>query len=259
MKKKFIIAAALLIISVMLFAGCVKEAAAPETVQASPGSQTFVLDASKFVDLRNTISISAEGEVKPMPDVAYITLGVISQNTKLAKANEDNKTKMDAIYKALNDKGITKENIKTASYYQNINYDWTSGKRKIVGYEVVHNLELTVNDIESVGDIIDACYTAGANNVDQPRFDLKDKTSAYNEALKAAIEKAKAKAELIANTAGVTLAGMMRLDESYSSYAPRYEYAKAEMQADSSAAPSTQISAGEMTITANVNIVYEIK
>lgn len=257
MKKRILIVAAVLS---MLLTGCVDRpvtSTAAEVVSAQPTDYRVVVSTEN--DLRNSISISATGEIKLMPDVAYATVGVLSKNEKLNTAQDDNRTKMDAIYKALNDKGITKENIRTASYSVNPTYDYTSGTAKITGYEVSNTVEVTINNIESVGEILDVCSTAGANTAYPIRFDLKDKTAAYNDALKQAVEKARAKADIAAKASNVTISSVMKIEENYNTSTPDYgerSYAAADSKA---AAPATQISAGELTVTANVHILYEIK
>lgn len=261
MKKRVLIIAAVAAISAMLLTGCVDRPATSTAAEVVSAQQTdYRVVVSTENDLRNSISITATGEVKLMPDVAYATVGVLSKNEKLKTAQEDNRTKMDAIYKALNDKGITKENIRTASYSVNPTYDYTSGTGKITGYEVANTVEVTINNIESVGEILDVCSAAGANTAYPIQFDLKDKTAAYNDALKQAVEKAKAKADIAAKASNVTISGVMKIEENYNTSTPYFNdrlYATASATKES--VPETQISAGELTITADVHIVYEIK
>jgi uncharacterized protein YggE len=260
LKKTIYFILIIIIVAAMLLTGCVEKASVPST-QVKAETTAGAENVSFYgVDLRNTISVSAQGEIKLSPDVAYVTAGVVSVNAKLKNAQTDNRTKIDAIYKALADKGITKENIQTASYSVNPQYDYSTSTAKITGYEVTNTIQITVDKIDTVGDILDACSAAGANTAYPITFDLKDKTTAYNDALKKAVETARAKAEVAAKAAGAALGGLMRLDESYSSSSPVYrndDMYKAAASAE--AAPATQITAGELTITANVQIVYEAK
>ena len=267
MKKRLFIAAAAVLSILLLLTGCVKDI--PASAQPAQSTSAAVAGESQqpiqltenFVDTRHTITVAAQGEKKLMPDVAYVTVGVVSMNAKLKAAQDDNRTKMDAIYKALEGKGITKDNIRTSSYNVNQQYDYTNNKTTITGYEVNNMVEITLDDIGSVGDILDACQAAGANTAYPIRFALKDNTAAYNEALKTAVDKAKAKADLIASSTSTTITGVIKVDESGSNANPVYnypaDYARAAPAA--SAAPATQIDAGELTVSASVTVIYETK
>jgi uncharacterized protein YggE len=111
MKRILTIAAAVVLIAALLLTGCVAQPVSAQATPAaanaaSPGVTKIEVTAKNAVDTRNTITVSAQGEKKLMPDVAYVTVGVLSTNAKLKAAQDDNRTKMDAIYKALNEKGI---------------------------------------------------------------------------------------------------------------------------------------------------------
>ena len=264
MKKRLIIIAVAIALSAMLVTGCVEKTSAAASTASAPAVKAESAGTTQVVvsgqtDLRNSIGVSAEAQVKVMPDVAYVTAGVVSRNAKLKDANTDNRTKMDAIYKALNDQGITKDNIKTSGYSESPVYDYSSGTGKLTGYEVTNTIEITVNNIDTVGDILDVCTTAGANTAYPVTFDLKDKTASYNEALKQAVEKAKAKADVAAKAAGVTLGKLMKLSEGGITPSPVYaEATKAARDEAAGAPPATIITAGELTITADVSLLYEV-
>ena len=55
--------------------------------------------------------------------------------------------------------------------------------------------------------IIDAAVEAGANRTNSIRFDVLDREASYNEALKDAIANAKARAEVLAEAAGLKILG----------------------------------------------------
>ena len=190
-----------------------------------------------------------------MPDVAYVTVGVTTQNKKTKDAQSNNKETMNALYAALKAAGLTEDDLRTVSYSVYPMYDYSNGS-KITGYEVTNMIELTIKDIDSIGDYIDIAAATGANTNYSINFDLLDESGVYNEALADAMSKAKSKADTLASAGGYEIINTLEITEGQNSYPTSYaEYSRA---ADDEKA-STTISAGQMEITASITVVYQIK
>ncbi len=264
MKK--VIFALLLIIVTFSFLACVPENA-PATAQLNLSEKTgeyklIVETPNNATTSKNTVVAQAEGEFKIMPDIAYITAGVTSNGKKQADVDKENRKKIDSLMNALEENGIQEKDIRTISYNVFPIRDYESTTNKIVGYEVQNYIEITLKDISKVGDILDVCAQAGANDTGSVRFDVSDKESAKNEALKVAVENAKAKAELMASAAGVGIGDILNITQEYSSsneYNRYYAEQPAAPAMKDESTPATSISAGDITFRANAVITFEIQ
>lgn len=257
-KVKTLIAAVILILAFAL-TGC---SAAPVANTDVQNAQTPVINTGdKLVDLSgkeilaNKLTVSAAGTKKVMPDVAYVTVGVTTQNKAMKKAQEANKEAMNALYTALEGAGLAKEDIQTVNYNVYPIYD-PNGTGKVTGYNVTNTIELTIKDIDTVGDFIDLATANGANSDYSFRFGLQDTSAYYNEALAEAVKKARSKADTIATAGGYKIINTLDISESQNYYAP--QYGKNDM-AVAEGAGATPITAGLIEITANVSVVYQIQ
>jgi uncharacterized protein YggE len=228
--------------------------AAPAAAATDDGKIVVQLEPAQD---KNSVSVSAMGTVKVTPDVAYTTVGVVTQKKKMQDAQAANRDLMNAVVVALKEVGLTDDDIRTTNYSVYPVYDYSGGTSKITAFEVNNTVELTIRDIDKVGAALDAAAGAGANTSYSVSFDLLDKAPAYNKALTAAMEAARAKADTLAAAGKFAVKGVMSVSENYSSTPVYYEYAAAAAE-DAVKAP-TYISAGDMDVTASVSAVYEIE
>lgn len=250
-----------LLAACVAFAGC---AALPAAEQTHNNAQPAIVtgEGIKLIDLSgkeivaNKLTVSATGSKKVMPDVGYLTVGLKTQNKSMKKAQSANRETMNALFDTLKGTGLAQDDIRTVNYSVYPMYDYTSGSGKISGYEVTNMIELTIRDIDTVGDYIDIAAANGANTDYSVRFDILDKSVLYNEALELAVENAKGKADAIASAGGYKIISTLEISESQSYYSPPYD--RYEM-AEADGAASTPITAGQLEITANVTVVYQIQ
>lgn len=204
-----------------------------------------------------SITVSAQGTIKVMPDVAYVSVGVITQDADMQKAQDNNAQAMNAMFEALKSAGLTDDDMRTTQYNAYPIYDYSSETKTIVSYEVTNQAELTIKGIDRVGEIIDIAVKNGANMTSAIRFALLDEQSSYNDALKLAVEAAKAKADTLAQAGGVNIIGTLQMMENSigGQISRQYDMAAADEQL----AGSTPISASDLDIQASVTITYEIE
>ena len=207
---------------------------------------------------QKTISLTGAGTASATADEATIRMGVEVTRDSAAEAISDNAESMAEVIDALLLLGISEDDIQTTSYSVYPQYDWTEDGRVLLGYTVTNMVQVTVKDLDIVGDVIDASGSAGANRMDGISFGLSDakmqelKNTAYILALGDATDKA----DLIAETLGLTISGVQSVTES--SYVPARTYVEtAEMGADMamSRAP-TPIISGDLSVSVNVHIVF---
>ena len=210
-----------------------------------------------------TLSVTGTGTVQRQPDRAVVLVAVESRATTAKEAAAANARKMEAVYAALRAAGVVPPNVQTISYDLQPQYnqpDRNGGQYvpRIVGYVASNMVRVQVDDVLRAGAIIDAAIAGGANRIANLSFELKDTESARLEALRIAVEKARAEAEVVATAAGQRLGAPQSISSS-SHWMPQPMYRRDAMMVEMAAAPApppTPVEAGNLTITATVSINY---
>ncbi len=206
------------------------------------------------------VTASGTGIVTLKPDTATIILGVSEAAKGAVQAQSTVNKKIEAIKKALIKAGAKESDISISDLSVWGNYDYSDGQeQKLVGYTASHTLNITVSDMEKVGPLIDASLSAGANQLQGVTFSVKNNDSAYDKALKLAVEKAREKADVMAAAAGLKLGSIKTLTEGtdygYSPYV-NAKYADADMGEGS---VPTQVDTGMVTVSATVTVVFSLE
>jgi hypothetical protein len=216
------------------------------------------------------IWVNAEGKVTAVPDVVILNLGIESLKPTVAEAQAAATEAMDRVIQALKDQGIAEKDIQTQ--YFNISEDrrWVEprpgeiGKEEVVGYRVTNTVTAKVRKVDTAGAVIDAIVTAGGDltRINSIGFTVDEPRPYYEKAREQAIEYARAKAEQLADKSGVTLGKITYITEN--SYFPgpiyrNYSMGDSGMGVPAPEAIKTAISAGELEISANVQIAYAIE
>lgn len=209
---------------------------------------------------RSVIDVQGQGEVWATPDLAQVTLGVITENNNLELAQTENTRKMNELTEFLKNLGIEEKDLKTTQYSIQPRYEFSEkGVRVFVGYEISQNLEVKIRDFDNIGEVLGRASNRGANRVGSLSFTFDDPTALEQQARKLAIEDAKAKAQTIAVDLGVTLFRVTGFSEGF--IAPwQYDFRAAAPSSFEAlpAAKVPQIQAGENAVRSFVTITYEI-
>jgi len=204
-----------------------------------------------------TLSSSGTGEVYLVPDVAYIYVGVKADADDVATALSNNNTQANAVAQAVKDLGVEAKDVQTTSFNVYPMQDYAPDGTISRNYFVVENtVYITVRDLAKLGTMLDAVVKSGANTINGITFDVQDKVAALAEARDLAIQNAVTEAEAIAKTSGVKLGSLQNVSVYTNNIAtPMYDAKGGYM----SAAANVPISAGQLVVTANANLIYEIK
>ncbi len=208
--------------------------------------------------------MAGEGLVQAPPDMATITLGVVSEDARASAALAANSAAMTEVIDALKAEGIESRDLQTSGFsVQPImsqpprNYDHSVPFRpEILGYRVRNNLTARIRDLTRVGAILDVSVTLGANSVSGPNFGVADPQPLEDEARGVAMADALRKAELYAEAAGVTLGPVVRIEESIAHRPQTFEMRAAMPMAEDAAVP---IESGELTFRAQVSVSWRLR
>lgn len=205
-----------------------------------------------------TLNVSGIGVVYLKPDIVYINIGVNTQRPNAAEAVEINKEQTSKVIAAIKDFGVAEKDIRTTNFsiWSNPQYD-PMGQITSTNYSVDNTVNVTVRDLDKLGDLLDAAVQAGANNIYSIQFDVEDKTEATKEARAQAVEDAKTEAKELADAAGVKLVTIESINYYESSPTPYFEGKGGGGGAMSEAA--VPIQPGQLAISVTVNVTYSIK
>lgn len=205
------------------------------------------------------LSLTGRSEVQAAPDLATISIGVITQGMNARAAAQANNRAMSEAVDSLKAAGIEARDLQTSSYSLQPLYASDPNRNitsRIAGYRVSNMLIVQIRDLSRVGDILERALSLGANNVNGPIFSLANPEVKRNEARRAAMADALARAKLYADGLGFRLGRVLLVREGETFNHTRS--LTAELRASPSSAQPPPIEAGETTISANLSVDWEI-
>jgi uncharacterized protein YggE len=163
-----------------------------------------------------TITVSGTGRVAIEPDLADLRLGVTITAATVRDARAVNATAMTDVIRALKGLGIASRDVQTQNLNLSPAYDYSSDTNppRRTGYTLTNTVAVTVRDLTKVGEAIDGALEAGATSFDSIAFRVGDPSAAERQAREAAVADARAKAEILAAAAGVSIAAVAAISES---------------------------------------------
>lgn len=225
----------------------------------------------------NTITVTGQGEVTAIPDVATFSYTIESSQKTVADAQADVTKKSDEVLSKLSDLGIKSEDVKTDGYNSYPRYEYQtaaasricidfcppSGKQVLVGYTVSHTLSVKVRELGKAGDVAQALGQAGVQNISGPNFEVDDIEALREQARALAIDDARNDAKGLAKSLRVRLGSLVGFsDPSTGAYPAAYESGNAGlmMKAVSDiAAPAPTLPAGESKVMTTVQLTYRVR
>ncbi len=226
----------------------------PATAQVAQTVEPMIPAAGTILDVR------AEGKTTRTPDLATIRAGVVSQAATAAAALSDNAQRMARVLAALKRAGVAARDVATANVGLSPQYRYAENQPPVVtGYQATNSVAIRFRDVARAGTILDTLVAQGANQIDGPNLSLADPDAALDEARVDAVKRARAKAELYARAAGMSVARIVSIDEAGQNDGgggnPMPMMMVRKMAADS----STQVAAGETDVTVSLSVRFLLK
>ena len=208
-------------------------------------------------DVVRHLTVHGNGVVNVEPDIAILTLSVVTRGSETNIQRENAET-MDNVIAAVKDAGVEDADIQTLHYFMTPEHDWSVSRMTVIGYIVHHSIRVTVRDIDKVGEIMTLAENAGANEIGGVTFSVSNPDEFYMQALEKAIADAKVKAAVMARAAGVTLGSPLFITEGMH-FAPMSRmsmFSSADMALIGGGWHSVGIEPGEISIVASVTITF---
>jgi len=206
-----------------------------------------------------TINVTGNAQVMLDPDIAYVSIGVHSEAETAKEAVAANNAQSQQVIEAIKAQGVEDKDIQTTNFsvYQQQKFG-PNGEDLGTYFMADNTVYVTVRDISTVGDILDAAISAGANNIYGITFDVQDKESAMTSGRDQAMADAQAQAEQLATAAGASLGEVQNI--SYYSSAPTpYYYDSKAMGVGAAASSAVPVQPGQLAMTVSVSVTYQLK
>ena len=208
---------------------------------------------------QRTINVAGSGQVYLTPDVAYINIGVHTSADTVGDALKQNNSQATAVASSLKELGVDAKDIQTNAFnvYPQQQFG-PQGEVLKTTYAVDNTVFVTVRDLSKLGQILDVVVQNGANAINGITFDVLDKTKALSQVRQMAVADARAQAQELATSAGVKLGDLISLNV-YSSTSPVPAFGGKGGVASNAAGAPVSVSAGQMVLSMDASLVYEIK
>jgi len=233
---------------------CSGSAATPSA--ATPATAT---PSTATTTTEHNLTVTGNGTVYLTPDIAYIYVGVHTDDPDIAQAVDRNNTQAQAVVDALKNMGVAATDIQTINFsvWSSQQNDPKTNQPSGYTYMVDNTVYITVRDLTKLERLLDTVVRAGANNINSIQFDVADKTAALAEARQKAMDNAASLAQELAGIAGVQLAEIQNI--SYTDYSAAPYYGMGGGGAGAVPNASVPIQPGQSQVSVTVSVTYEIK
>lgn len=199
------------------------------------------------------------------PDKVEISLSVETLEESAKDSQTENSIVSDKVIADLKAAGVPEAQIKTTGYsvYEERSWNKDTQDYDLKGYRTRNTILVTLYDTSKAGEIVDTAVNAGVNKISGITFGLTEtkELEIRKNALTEAAEVATSKAESIADGLNLSIKKVVSVSESGYYYTPNYRsYDMMESSAVGvDSAPTTQIIAGDVEVTATVSVVFEVE
>jgi hypothetical protein len=204
------------------------------------------------------LTIVAEGVSTAQPDMATLSLGVVTEGASADAAMRANAARMDGLVRVLRGSGVEERDIQTSGLSITPRYVYQADAApRIQGYEATNQVAVRVRALSTLGRTLDAAISAGGNTLNGLSFGLQAPEAAEDAARRSAMAAALARARLYAQSAGLRVHRIVTISEG-GGPGPNPQPMMARAMAMAEAAP-TAIAPGETSLSVAVTVVFELR
>jgi uncharacterized protein YggE len=169
------------------------------------------------VDYTNTVTVASGATVEMEADIATISFGVRAGNLDASEATRTAGRKTQTVVAALRRAGVTEEELTVGGV--NLSRR-TDRKGNFIRYVASVTVKVKTTRLDALAEIIDAAVAAGASSIRGVNYDVQDRRAAVDQALREAMQFARAKATALAQAEGRQVGPAIVISE-YDSRPPR--------------------------------------
>ena len=209
-----------------------------------------------------TVSVSGSGSVSVEPDMASFSVSIEQTAETTAEAQSQTNARMEKVYSILHDEyGIPAEDIRTTGMSMYPEYRYEDGVQILIGQTSSQSASVTVRNLDDLARIVDSLSAVTGISLSSISLDASDREAVRNEARLLAVQNALEKAKLYAEAAGMSLGDAVTISENGSYYASNRiqpVLLSAAAKDESSLTSSASFYAGDLEVSADVNVTFEM-
>jgi uncharacterized protein len=201
------------------------------------------------------VTVVGHGEVQGAPDTATVQIGVESDAATAKDALAQNSAQAKEVQDKLTKLGVDAKDIQTSNF--SINPTYGNDGRQVTGYRVSNMVTVKIRQLDQAGTLLDQVVQAGANSIYGISFSVENPEALLDQARKAAIENAKARATPLGGASGSAVGDVLVISENIGAQPiPMPMMARAEGAAADQAAP---VQPGQQSFSVDVQVTFGLK
>jgi uncharacterized protein len=208
----------------------------------------------------NSVYVGADGKFESAPDTAVIQFSISVQEETSQAAYQHASQDVERVRQVLRDNGLEPKAATIGFFSVQPVYDWKNPKRKVIGYRVTTDVTLKLKDFSKIGSITQQLADANVSESQTLNYTLENIDEAKSKAVEDAYHRARESAEAIARASGRTLGELSYASvdtfENQRMPVPRMH---AMAMAPSAPAPTEEFTPQNVTVTAHVNALFNLK
>jgi uncharacterized protein YggE len=216
-----------------------------------------------FVPTPNTVFVGADGKFETAPDTAVIQFNISAQADTAKEAYDQAAKQAETTRQVLRANGIDPKAAEVGFFSLNPQYDWKNPKHKVIGYQVSASVTIKLKEFSKIGPITQQLADASISDSQSLSYTLDSTESAKSKAVADAYSRAHASAQSLAAASGRTLGELsyasVDISENVRIVAPMPRRAMPMATAAAAPAPTEEFSPQNVTVTAHVNAMFELK
>jgi hypothetical protein len=210
-----------------------------------------------------TVRVSGEATVAAQPDQATVRFGIVSRAETAERARTQNAAAAKTAMNAVRELGVPEEKMRmeTLRLQPRREYNPQTKEYEEKGYEATRQVVVELADLEQLPRLIARVVQRGANRLEGVEYELSDRTAVRNDALRKAAMNARDKAQLLTTSLDATLGSVRQITEEdfgYEEPQPRIRMTSAKSANAESAPEPDAYAAGEITVRARVQVVFDL-
>jgi uncharacterized protein len=214
-------------------------------------------------ETERTLTAVGHASLLVAPDRVKMKAAVVTEDATPVLALQANNGLMTAVYDAIRRLGIPQENVETSEVsVEPIDPNQYGAHPppgpRMVRYHVENNVTVKIDDLSTIADVMGALVTAGANQIRDVNFEVKDGERYYAMARAAAIKDSLVRAKSMADAAGVRLGPVIRIGtggQTFNEEIPETVLITGSLIRSTTRVPVTP---GKKEIKADIAVVYRI-
>lgn len=210
----------------------------------------------------NTIFVGADGKYETAPDTALIQFNISAQADNAKGAYDQAAKQAEATRQILRANGIEPKTAEIGFFSVSPQFNYKDPKHKVTGYQVNTSVRIKLKDFSKIGPVTEQLADASVSDSQSLSYTLDSTDEAKSKAVADAYRRARSSAQALAVASGRTLGELSYASvdtfENVRVIAPMQRHAGAMAMAAQSA-PTEEFSPQDVTVTAHINAMFELK